>query len=122
MITCPHCGTQNPDHYTQCPNCGSPLVQAQPQPQPAAYIPPAAPAVQNNGEITSAGLWFGWYLLLSCFPIIGTVIMLCVTKDPSAKNYAKLMLILQCIFIVIYIACFALGFISGITGNANIRF
>lgn len=107
MITCPHCGTQNPDNYTQCPNCGSPLVQAQPQfqqPQPAAYIPPVQ---QPQDEITGVGGWFGWYLLICFLPLIGTIIMLCTVKDPSAKNFAKLMLILQIVAIVIEIIIFA---------------
>lgn len=121
MITCPHCGTQNPDHYTQCPNCGNPLVQAQPQPQPAAYIPPAAQQ-QPMGEITSTGLWFGWYLLMCVLPIIGTIIMLCASKDPSAKNYAKLMLILQCIGIAFYVLLIILGVASGMTGSRTINF
>ena len=118
MITCPHCGTQNPDHYTQCPNCGNPLVQA--QPQPAAYIPPAAQQPAN--EITSTGLWFGWYLLIGFLPIIGSVIMLCATKDPSAKNYAKLMIILQAIGIAVYALMFILGIASGIADAGSINF
>ena len=123
MITCPHCGTMNPDHYTQCPNCGSPLVQAQAQPQPApqpsAYIPPAA---QPVNEITSLGSWFGWYLLLCILPVIGTIIMLCSVKDPSAKNFAKLMLILQAVVIAIYVLLFALGIAAGISGARSLNF
>ena len=53
--------------------------------------------MSQQREVTSAGGWFCWFLLLSFVPIIGTIIMLCSTKDPTAKNYAKLTLIMQII-------------------------
>ena len=34
---------------------------------------------------------------------LGAIIMLCTVKDPSAKNYAKLVVILQAVVIVIYV-------------------
>ena len=100
MLTCPHCGSQNPEYYTQCPNCGTALSAAQSQPMNTGY---AAPAYMPQEPVTTTGGWFGWYFLLSFLPLIGTIIMLCSVKDPSAKNYAKLMLILQIIALVAYI-------------------
>jgi rRNA maturation protein Nop10 len=120
MITCPHCGTQSPDYYTQCPNCGGAISGASPQQpvqqpfqQPATtggYIPPA----YQQEPVTSMGAWFGWSLIIGLLPVIGTIIMLCCVKDPSAKNYAKMALVLQCIALVIYIIAFACGFMSGL--------
>lgn len=108
MSICPQCGTQNPDNYSNCPNCGAQLMQ-QPAPQPAApttggYIPPA----YQQAPPTSVGGWFGWSLLYGFLPLIGAIIMLCTVKDPSAKNYAKLIVIMQAIVIVIYIGLIAL--------------
>ncbi len=115
MLTCPHCGSQNPDYYTQCPNCGSSLSGAQQAPvQNTGY---AAPAYMAEEPVTTAGGWFGWTMLMGFLPIIGTIIMLCTVKDPSAKNYAKLMIILQCVAMVLYIIMFAAGMFSGMMDN-----
>ena len=114
MLTCPHCGSQNPDYYTQCPNCGTSLSAAQQAPvQSTGYSSSYMP----EEPVTTAGGWFGWTMLIGFLPIIGTIIMLCTVKDPSAKNYAKLMLILQIIGIVLYIIMFAVGMFSGLTDN-----
>ena len=120
MITCPHCGTQSPDYYTQCPNCGGAISGAsaqqpiqQPFQQPAAtggYVPPAF----QPEPVTSMGAWFGWSLIIGLLPVIGSIILLCCTKDPSAKNYAKMVLVLQYIAVVLYIIAFACGIMSGI--------
>lgn len=120
MAFCPHCGTQSPDNYTQCPNCGASLPQMQtPPPQPVYQGPPQNPyaggyaqPVSPMDEITSTGSWFGWYLLVSILPVIGPIIMLSATKDPSAKNFAKLWLILQAVVVVIYILFFFLAVVS----------
>lgn len=104
MAICSHCGTQSPDSYTQCPNCGAGLMQQQAAPSAYGYNPPPAAEVPP----TSVGGWFGWHVLCWILPLIGTIIMLCSVKDPSAKNYAKVMLIMQIISIVIVIACFGL--------------
>lgn len=103
MARCNQCGAELPDYYTSCPNCGAQLnagapMQQPPQAQPmGGYVPPM---VQQR-KITSVAGWFGWSLLCGCLPIIGAIIMLNVTQDPTAKNFAKLMLILNCIGIVI---------------------
>lgn len=103
MARCNGCGADLPDYYTSCPNCGAalnagaagaPIPQAQPM---GGYVPPMA----QQRQITSVLGWLGWSLLCSALPIIGAIIMLNVTKDPTAKNFAKLMLILNCIGIVI---------------------
>ncbi len=117
MAFCPHCGTQSPDNYTQCPNCGASLPQTQtPPPQPVYQGPPnpyaggypgyPQPMMQPQEPVTSAGAWFGWTLLLGILPVIGAIIMLSASNDPSAKNYAKLMLILQAVVVGLYILFF----------------
>lgn len=106
MITCPYCGTQSPDNYPKCPNCGAMFAQPQqPMQQPMGYVPPAF----QQEPITTVGGWFGWSLLIGFLPLIGAIIMLCSVKDPSAKNYAKLIVIMQAIFIALYVALIALG-------------
>ena len=125
MKTCPQCGTQNPDHYTHCPNCGAqytpqqpmaaPMQQPMPQPmqQPMGYVPPA----YQPDPVTSVGAWFGWSLLISFLPLIGAIIMLCSVKDPSAKNYAKLIVVMQVIVLIFYIILFALGIAGGMAAS-----
>ena len=117
MKTCPQCGTQNPDHYTHCPNCGAQYPIQQPMQQPMqqnAYIPPA---YQQQEPVTSVGAWFGWSLLIGMFPLIGAIIMLCCIKDPSAKNYAKLIVVMQVIVLVIYVLLFLLGIAGGMAAS-----
>ena len=104
MITCTQCGAQHPDHYTQCPNCGAPLSA----PQPSVinngyggYIPPA----YQEAPITTVGQWFGWWLLCALLPVIGAIITMYSTKDPSVKNFAKINIILSCIGIVVFFLC-----------------
>ena len=98
MARCTTCGAELPDYYTSCPNCGGTQVvrggAAAPQAQVNSYAQP-----QEN--VTSVGGWIGWILLCIFVPIIGVIVMLCVTKDPSAKNYAKLSLIMMIIGVVI---------------------
>lgn len=104
MKLCPNCGTQNADHFTQCPNCGAMLPAGTPQPVysgTSGYIPPA----YQDSPVTSMGGWFCWSLLCVLL-IIGPIIMICAAKDPSAKNYGKAALILQVIGLVI---CFLFG-------------
>ncbi|MCQ2417073.1 MAG: zinc-ribbon domain-containing protein [Oscillospiraceae bacterium] len=107
MITCMKCGAQHPDNYTQCPNCGNLLQQPIPaQPTYNGYIPPA----YQEAPTTSVGAWFGWYLLCAFLPIIGAIILLNVSKDPSVKNFAKLNIILSIIGLVVGILMFMLIF------------
>ncbi|MEE3404511.1 MAG: hypothetical protein VZR73_10545 [Acutalibacteraceae bacterium] len=101
MARCNSCGAELPDYYTSCPNCGGTDLSKSPvsaAPASHSYVP-----ISQQREVTSAGGWFCWYLLLSFLPIIGTIIMLCTVKDPTAKNYAKLTLIMQIIGIVLTI-------------------
>ena len=104
MAKCRSCGADLPDYYTSCPNCGSTdIAQGVAAPASSGYVP-----MSQQRVVTSVGGWFGWYLLLSFVPIIGTIIMLCSAKDPTAKNYAKLMLILQIIAIILTIIFIAI--------------
>ena len=102
MKLCPNCNTQNADVYTQCVGCGAVLPSAPPQPiysgNPgySGYVSPS-----QMEPVTSAIGWLGWYLLCGYLAIIGPIIMMNITKDPTAKNYAKLMLILQIIGVVL---------------------
>lgn len=99
MARCSQCGAELPDYYTSCPNCGAQLTPGAPIPQAqpmGGYIP-----MGQQREVTSALGWLGWSLLCGFLPIIGAIIMLNVTKDPTAKNFAKLMIILNCIGLVI---------------------
>ena len=117
MATCPNCGTQNPDNYTQCPNCGAQLAQQPIPQQPMGYVPPA---YQQQEPVTSVGGWFGWTLLVGVLPLIGAIIMLCTVKDPSAKNYAKLIVIMQVIVIAIYVLLFVFGIAGGLAVSRNL--
>lgn len=103
MARCNSCGAELPDYYTSCPNCGGTSISKAPSPAPSAssgYVP-----MSEQRVVTSALGWFGWFMLISFVPLIGTIIMLCSTKDPTAKNYAKLTLILQIISLVLCIIC-----------------
>ena len=103
MARCTSCGAELPDYYTSCPNCGGTQVVREgaagvPQAQ-ASYAQPLP--TQMGQPVTSVKGWIGWVLLCSYVPIIGVIVMLCTVKDPSAKNYAKLQLIMMIIGIVL---------------------
>ena len=100
MKICPSCGAQHSENYMQCPNCGAPLAAAAPV-NNGGYIPPA----YQEEPVTTMGQWFGWWLLCTLLPLIGAIILLNVTKDPSVKNFAKLNIILSIIGIVIGFIC-----------------
>lgn len=108
MARCTSCGAELPDYYTSCPNCGGQQVVrgASPAPQPQNYVP-----MQEDRVVCTTGQWFGWLLLLAFLPLIGMIVMLCTAKDPSAKNYAKLMLILTIIATVIYAIIFVVAMV-----------
>lgn len=101
MARCNQCGAELPDYYTSCPNCGGQVLQ--PSPAVNAPVQPAGgyiPMSQQRAITTPVG-WLGWSLLCGILPIIGAIIMLNATKDPTAKNFAKLMIIMQAIGIVL---------------------
>ena len=102
MARCISCGADLPDYYTSCPNCGGTNLSkgaAAAAPAYSGYVPVS----EQPREITSMGGWFCWQLLCSIIPIIGPIIMMSSAKDPTAKNYAKMMLIMQIIGIVLTI-------------------
>ena len=115
MARCTSCGAELPDYYTSCPNCGGQQVVrgAAPAPQPQNYVP-----MQEDRVVCTTGQWFGWLLLLAFVPLIGIIVMLCTVKDPSAKNYAKLMLILMIIATVFYAIIFAVTMIPAVMESA----
>ena len=114
MLTCPRCGSMNPDYYTQCPNCGTQLsaTRAQNTAPPSGY---SSPMYTASDPVTSVGEWFLWSLLIGFLPLIGTIIMFCTVKDPSAKNAAKVVLIMQIVAVVFYILAFAAGLMGALT-------
>ena len=99
MARCNSCGADLPDYYTSCPNCGgTSLSQGAPAaPAYSGYVPVS----EQPREITSMGGWFCWLLLCGIIPIIGPIIMMSSAKDPTAKNYAKMTLIMQIIGLVL---------------------
>lgn len=103
MAKCTSCGADLPDYYTSCPNCGGQVLQnaAAPMPQQVPMQGGYAQPMPQQREITSVAGWLGWSLLCGFLPIIGSIIMLCTTKDETAKNFAKLMIILQAIGLII---------------------
>ena len=116
MARCNSCGAELPEYYTSCPNCGGRDVTRNPlrvESSTSGSVP-----ISEQRVVTSALGWFGWFMLISFVPIIGTIIMLCTTKDPTAKNYAKLALIMQIISIVLCIICIA-AFASILTGYVS---
>ncbi len=121
MTYCRKCGAELRDGVSFCNSCGARVEAAAPSygesrapqnnytfqpasaPAPAPAQPVYAPQVnviQQPEPVTSAGAWFGWLMLLSVLPLIGTIIMFSSTKG-STKNFAKLQLIFQIIAIVI---------------------
>ncbi len=110
MKLCPNCNSQNADAYTQCVNCGAVLPQAAPQPVYSGNTGYGMPMSSPPTEVTSPIGWFGWYLLCSYLPIIGPIIMMNVSKDPSAKSFAKLTLVLSAIGLVLLIIVIAFVF------------
>lgn len=97
MARCNQCGNEMPDYYTKCPNCGGDVVRGA-APAAAPSYAPMFPA----RTITSPVGWFGWNVLCGLLPIIGPIIMMLKTQDETAKNYAKLTLILQIIGLVLF--------------------
>ena len=96
MARCNQCGNEMPDYYTKCPNCGGDIVRSAAPAAAQSYMP-----ISSQRVITSPGGWFLWNLLCGLLPIIGPIIMMCKTRDETAKNYAKLTLILQIIGLVL---------------------
>ncbi len=119
MSKCFNCGAEFEGGY--CPDCGVPASNSNPAPapRPQAYNPP--PVYNNinvtNTETTSVGGWFGWQILIGFLGIIGLIIMMCVSRDPSAKNFAKASLIWSIIGLVLVILLFALGVFAGIASE-----
>ena len=99
MARCNSCGADLPDYYTSCPNCGgTSLTKGVSAPASSGYVP-----ISEQRVVTTMAGWFGWTLLCGILPIIGPIIMKINSKDPTAKNYATLMIILQIIGIFLSI-------------------
>ena len=124
MNKCFNCGTEFEGSF--CPDCGIPANNSTtettpaPAPNPQPFTPPP---VYNNinvntNETTSTAGWFGWQALIAFLGIIGIIILLCTTRDESAKNYAKASLIWCVIAVVLLVIVFALGIFAGITASS----
>lgn len=124
MNKCFNCGTEFEGSF--CPDCGIPANNSTtettpaPAPNPQPFTPPP---VYNNinvntNETTSTAGWFGWQALIAFLGIIGIIILLCTTRDESAKNYAKASLIWCVIALVLLVIVIALGIFAGITASS----
>lgn len=124
MNKCFNCGTEFEGSF--CPDCGIPANNSTtettpaPAPNPQPFTPPP---VYNNinvntNETTSTAGWFGWQALIAFLGIIGIIILLCTTRDESAKNYAKASLIWCVIALVLLVIVIALGIFAGIAANS----
>lgn len=112
-MKCTNCGTEVTGAF--CTECGTPVPKINLEktdnihPKNVNTNPPIQNQYGNNYQninqpnqpynntqnyVTSLGGWIGWTLLISFFNIIGVIIMLVATQDPSAKNFAKAYLIL----------------------------
>ena len=54
-MTCPNCGTANPDTASLCANCGRPLNAAPPPPPSQSYTPPPSPPPSYTPPPPSGG-------------------------------------------------------------------
>ncbi|MCM1132037.1 MAG: hypothetical protein NC340_01055 [Ruminococcus flavefaciens] len=97
----------NPNPYNQ--NYNQNRFQGNYQTPPPLYNNNINVNMQNN--TTSVGGWVGWLVLIAFTNIIGIIIMLCVSKDPSVKNFAKAELIIFGIVFVLTIIFMILCFI-----------
>lgn len=110
---CTCCGRIIPDLAMQCPQCGG--MQAPmniPQSPPVGTltpfpniqrVDPIPPVYQQTAEdgILTTGQWFGWLLVLTFLGIFGSVIMYNHVRDKSARNLARVLLILHCVIIIL---------------------
>ncbi|HBI85427.1 MAG TPA: hypothetical protein DDX71_03940 [Ruminococcus sp.] len=108
---CTCCGRIIPDLAMQCPQCGgmqpdTVIPQAPPvgtlTPFPEIQrVDPLPPVYgQQVNEVMTPFQWFGWVLVLVLLGIFGSFIMYNHVRDQSAKNLAKLLIVLHCIAII----------------------
>lgn len=115
MAICTNCGAPVEGQF--CTNCGAAAPKtAGPAPIPQQNFQNPAPVYNNitvsgSDNATTVGGWIGWMFLLSFFPLIGQIIMLACSKDPSAKNFAKAQLILTGIILGLFLLFFILIFV-----------
>ena len=126
---CKKCGAQMlSDEAVCCLNCGAVQPAEIGEPEQESYSQNASQPQQNNfnpqqaqqdyfssfssgssvprsyrNDATTPLGWLGWSILCSILPIIGALIMMSLAKDESTKNYAKLMLVLYIIVIILYV-------------------
>lgn len=80
----------------QQPQYQQPMYQ-----QPAYQSPADIRANLNNNNTTSVLGWIGWFLLCNFLPLIGIIIVICVSKDRSVKNAMIAQLVMGLIGIVL---------------------
>lgn len=123
MAICTNCGAPVEGQF--CTNCGAAAPKAAgPAPIPQQNFQNPAPVYNNitvssSDNATSVGGWIGWMFLLYFLPIIGHIIMLSCSKDPSAKNFAKAQLVLTGIILALLLLFFILIFILGAAGASS---
>ena len=92
MARCNQCGSELPDYYTSCPNCGGGVVRQAPPVQPAQPMNGYIPMAQQR-EVTGMGAWFGWSLLCGILPIrvtirVGQVFAVLVPDSDGLYSFA----------------------------------
>ncbi len=126
-MICRSCGTQMDDNSLFCPKCRavtsdqtSPAPQ-QPPYQSSSYQQPIyqqpmyqQPIIQQNfvsDQIVSVGDWIGTFIL-SAIPFVGFILLLVwafgSTTKKSKSNYAKAVLIMLIIVLILYGVVFAI--------------
>lgn len=123
MAICTNCGA--PVEGKFCTNCGAAAPNAAgPASIPQQNFQNPAPVYNNitvsgNDNATGVGGWIGWMFLISFLPIIGHIIMLACSKDPSAKNFAKAQLVLYGIVLGLFLLFFILIIVIGAAGASS---
>lgn len=108
---CASCGAALDPSGKFCPACGAPISEqaAAPATPPTAYQQPAYTAPASNqalAPVMSVGSYIGM-MLLACIPLVGFILLLVwafgSNENPNKKNYARAVLLLSVIAIVISI-------------------
>lgn len=102
---CSKCGNEIKSGEKVCSKCGAS--------QNMAPIQSGYNTTRSDGTyFTSVGGWMGWWLICFLLPIIGPIIVACVTKDPSVKNAILAYILLGVIITALFIVCLIFGIVS----------
>ncbi len=125
MAICTKCGAATEGGKPYCTNCGSPLTMSEPAPQQQqqAYYTEAEPPRGTRYAPMTIGMYIGTFLLL-CIPVANFILLIVWasggTINQSKRNFARAVLILYGICIVVGIAlAIAFGTSTAITDIIN---